>query len=255
MKKIRVLLAGETWSSSTTHTKGFDQFSTAEFQSGIGPLLAALEGSDVEIVHLPGHETHTRFPFTAEELKAYDVVVLSDVGANSLLLHPDTFVRGKRTPNRLKAIAEWVEGGGGFMMIGGYFSFQGLNGAARYARTPIETILPVTMLTADDRVEVPEGFHPAPTGAAHPATAGFSGAWPYLLGYNETKLKPEATLLLSVGSDYGDQPLLAAGTYGKGRTMAWTSDIGPHWLPTEFVEWEGYRRLWTQAFAWLAGRS
>lgn len=254
MQKIRVLLAGETWSSSTTHTKGFDQFATAEFQSGIGPLLAALEGSGVEIVHLPGHETHTRFPFSAEELKAYDVVVLSDVGANSLLLHPDTFVRGKRTPNRLKAIAEWVEGGGGFMMIGGYFSFQGLNGAARYARTPIEKILPVTMLTCDDRVEVPEGFHPAPTGADHPATAGIDGGWPYLLGYNETTLKPDATLLLSVGPDYGDQPLLAAGTFGRGRTMAWTSDIGPHWLPTEFTEWEGYRRLWTQAFAWLAGR-
>ncbi len=35
--------------------------------------------------------------------------------------------------------------------------------------------------------------------------------------------------------------------------MAWTSDIGPHWLPRSFAEWEGYRRLWLQCFTWLAG--
>jgi hypothetical protein len=32
MSKIRVLLAGKSWSSTTTHTKGFGQFSTAEFK-------------------------------------------------------------------------------------------------------------------------------------------------------------------------------------------------------------------------------
>ena len=44
-----------------------------------------------------------------------------------------------------------------------------------------------------------------------------------------------------------------AGRHGKGRTLAWTSDIGPHWLPPEFVAWKGYARLWTQALAWLCG--
>jgi len=37
MSKIRVRLAGKSWSSTTTHTKGFDRFFTAEFQTGIGP--------------------------------------------------------------------------------------------------------------------------------------------------------------------------------------------------------------------------
>ena len=48
-------------------------------------------------------------------------------------------------------------------------------------------------------------------------------------------------------------PLLVAGTFGKGRTLAWTSDIGPHWLPPEFAAWPGYARLWRQSLAWLVG--
>ena len=43
-------------------------------------------------------------------------------------------------------------------MIGGYFSFQGIDGSARWRRTPVEDVLPVTCLPYDDRVEVPEGF-------------------------------------------------------------------------------------------------
>jgi uncharacterized membrane protein len=254
MAKARILLAGESWSSVSTHTKGFDQFWTADYQIGIGPLKQALAGSDVELTHLPGHLTPQEFPSTLEALQSYDAVVLSDIGANSLLLHPDTFIRGKRTPNRLKLLAEWVEGGGGFAMMGGYMSYQGIYGAARYAGTPIEAILPVAMLERDDRVEVPEGFRPTPTSEGHAIMAGFDGPWPYLLGYNETKLKPGATLVLATGADQGDQPLLAVTQYGKGRTLAWTSDIGPHWLPQDFVDWHGYRRLWVQVFSWLAGQ-
>ena len=254
MARARILLAGESWSSVTTHTKGFDQFWTADFQIGIAPLREALAGSDVELTHLPGHLAPSEFPSTMTALAAYDGVVLSDIGANSLLLHPDTFVRGRRTTNRLKLLAEWVENGGGLAMIGGYFSYQGIYGAARYAGTPIEAILPVAMLERDDRVEAPEGFTPVATHDHHAILAGIGGGWPYLLGYNETRLKPGATLLLSTGVEHGDHPLLAVRECRNGRTLAWTSDIGPHWLPQEFAEWDGYRRLWRQAFTWLAGR-
>ena len=36
---------------------------------------------------------------------------------NSLLLHPDMLLHGKRTTNRLKLIAEWIDKGGGFLMV------------------------------------------------------------------------------------------------------------------------------------------
>ena len=154
MNPIKVLLAGESWVSTATHVKGFNCFSASEYQTGIGGLQRALEGSDLDLIHLPGHLG----PLAREGLDAYDGVELSDIGADSLLLHPDTFVRGQRTANRLRLIAEWVEAGGGFLMVGGYYSFQGIHGAARYRGTPVEKILPVTMQPYDDRVEVPEGF-------------------------------------------------------------------------------------------------
>jgi uncharacterized membrane protein len=254
MSAIKVLLAGESWVTTGTHVKGFNRFSASEYQTGIGGLLRALDGSDVHIVHLPGHLVPTEFPSTAEKLADYDVVVLSDIGADSLLLHPDTFVRGQRTPNRLKLIADWVGTGGGFLMVGGYYTFQGIGGGARYHNTPVETVLPVTMLAVDDRVEVPEGFEPVVASSAqHPVIAGIEGPWPYLLGFNEVTPKPDSTVLLRTGPGVS-LPLLVVGEYDAGRTMAWTSDIGPHWLPDAFSVWPGYGRLWRQAFSWLARR-
>jgi len=253
MSKIKVLLAGEAWMAGTIHTKGFDQFATSDYQTGIGPLKRALEGSDVELIHLPAPMVPSEFPSTLEALSAYDVLILSDIGANSLLLHPDTFIRGKRTPNRLKLIAEWVKGGGALLMAGGYYSFQGLNAGAQYRGTPIETVLPVEILPYDDRHEVPEGFSPVAT-AEHPILAGVEGEWPYLLGLNKVTAKPGATVLAAQTEEFGSHPVLVVGEYGKGRTMAWTSDIGPHWLPDEFSAWAGFPRLWRQAFAWLANK-
>ena len=43
-------------------------------------------------------------------------------------------------------------------MIGGYLSFAGIEGKARYHGTPVETALPVTISAPDER---PEGVRPA----------------------------------------------------------------------------------------------
>ena len=252
MPKHKVLLAGESWTSTATHAKGFDQFTSITFHLGAEPLVAALAGSDFDIRYMPSHEAQRDFPQTLDGLSAYDAVILSDIGANTLLLHPDTWIKSRPTPNRLRLIRDYVAAGGGLLMAGGYLSFQGINGSARYRATPVADVLPVEILPYDDRVEVPEGFVPTVTDAAHPIVAGFAGAWPMLLGFNEVQAKPNATVVATVSGDYGEKPLLVAGVYGKGRAVAWTSDIGPHWLPPEFVEWDGYRRLWRQTLGWLA---
>jgi uncharacterized membrane protein len=252
-KTRKILLAGESWVSAATHYKGFDQFASVTFHLGAEPLVAALKGSEFDLRYMPAHEAQQDFPQTLEALRAYDAVILSDIGANTLLLHPDTWIRSKPTPNRLRLLKSYVERGGGLMMVGGYLSFQGINGAARFHGTPVEEVLPVEILPYDDRVEVPEGFVPVVKAKNHPILEGFRGAWPQLLGFNEVRAKPDATVIATVSADYGEKPLLASGTFGKGRSLAWTSDIGPHWLPTEFAEWKGYARLWTQALRWLCG--
>ncbi|HLH51477.1 MAG TPA: glutamine amidotransferase, partial [Roseiarcus sp.] len=155
-RKRKILLAGESWVSAATHIKGFDQFSTVTYHLGAEPLVSALSDSPFELRYLPAHEAQRDFPLTLESLSAYEALILSDIGADTLLLHPDTWIHGQRTPNRLRLIKSYVEAGGGLMMVGGYYSFQGIHGGARYHGTPVEEVLPVEILAYDDRIEVPE---------------------------------------------------------------------------------------------------
>jgi len=246
----KVLLAGESWVSTSTHFKGFDFFSSTYYATGSDFLIAALGSAAIHVTHQPSHEAAKSFPFKLSELQAYDVIILSDIGANTLLLPPEVFLEGKRVPNRLQVIKEYVLEGGGLVMAGGYLSFQGIYGSARYHRTSIEEVLPVSLLPVDDRIERPEGVNPSVTKKDHPITDGIGGEWPYLLGFNEVKLKENAEVLAQVA----EYPLLVTGSFGRGRSVAWTSDIGPHWCPKDFVEWPGYARLWQQIIGWAAGR-
>ena len=61
---------------------------------------------------------------------------------------------------------------------------------------------------------------------------------------------PGVEVLAKLPAEEGGHPLLVVGGFGAGRTLAWTSDIGPHWLPASFVEWPGYRQLWINALSW-----
>jgi uncharacterized membrane protein len=254
MVKRRVLLAGESWTSAATHYKGFDQFATVTYHTGADEFLRAMDFSAFEIDFMPSHLAQRSFPQGLDELRTYDAVILSDIGANTLLLHPDTWINSRPTPNRLRALRDYVGSGGALLMFGGYYSFQGINGSARYRRTPVEDVLPVNCLPYDDRVEVPEGFRPSfPKGMLHPILDGIPAEWPLLLGFNEVVPKAGAEVIATVSSEYGSLPLLVAGHYGEGRSVAWTSDIGPHWLPPEFCAWGGYGALWTNTLEWAVG--
>ncbi len=250
---IKVLLVGESWVSSATHYKGFDQFGSVTFHLGAEPLVAALQGGEFDITYMTAHDTVEKFPFSLEELSAYQAIILSDIGTNSLLLPPAVWLHGKPVANRLKIIRDWTAAGGGLVMAGGYFSFQGIDGKARWRRTPVEEALPVSCLPYDDRLEIPEGFR-ADIKQEHPILAGIDGEWPLLLGANEVVVKqqPGVEVLATLPEAEGGHPLLVTGGYGKGRTVAWTSDIGPHWLPNEFVAWPGYATLWKNILRWVS---
>ncbi|MGD8193130.1 glutamine amidotransferase [Herbiconiux sp. P18] len=245
----RILLLGESWFVHSIHQKGFDSFTTSEFTLGGAEFTAALRAAGHEVTHLPCHEIVDGLPATAEELRAVaDVVVVSDVGANTLQLPPATFARSETAVDLVDVLRRFAELGGGLLMAGGYLTFSGIDAKARWGRTALASALPVGVLDRDDRVELPAGAVPRVL-APHPITDGLGDVWPALLGLNEVTVREGATELASCAG----HPLLVVGEYGAGRTAAFTSDIAPHWAPPGFVQWEGYGPLFDRLVRWLAG--
>ena len=189
------MFAGEFAVISTTHTKGMDSFTHHSYGEASRYILPKLRENGIDIDYLPCHDVMAKFPLTLEELKQYDTVVTSDLGSNSLLFHPDV-LRSKPTPNRLALLRDYVKSGGGFLMIGGYMSFAGVENKARFHDTEIEEMMPVEILDHDDRVEVPQGFCPTAVDSEHPILKGLPSVFPTMLFYNKTVIKPGAQLLL-----------------------------------------------------------
>lgn len=247
---MHILVAGESWITQSTHIKGVDHFTVSSYVEGIGPLRDALECGGHTVTHLPAHLVPDHFPDTPADLADYDVVVLSDIGANSLLLPRSVLERSEAHPNRLRSLADWVHAGGGLVMVGGYLSFSGFEAKAAFGGTAVEDVLPVTCLAHDDRVEAPEGMVATVTNADHPALGGVQAPWPHLLGYNRTVPVTGAVLLAEIGGD----PLIAVREVGAGRTAVFTSDCAPHWAPPAFCEdWDGYGPLFRALLGWTAG--
>lgn len=235
---------GESWRTHAVHQKGFDSFSTSDYVEGADVFIGALRDAGHAVTYLPAHEISAKFP--ADSLQSFDVVVISDVGANTFLLPPETFVHSRSAPDKTEQLRDYVEGGGSLVMVGGYMTFSGIDAKARWSHTRLAEALPVQILERDDRIELPHGVTPSVV-AAHPVIEGIDTPWPALLGLNETVAKPDAVTVLECGG----HPLLVVGEYGRGRTAAFTSDLAPHWAPPEFLAWPGYPTLWNGLIEWL----
>lgn len=220
---VRVLLAGESWSSYGANIKGFNAYYTGFYDEGGAPLIGALEAGGCVVTYQPNHVAATHFPDSAAALDAYDVVVLSDIGSDTLLLHPDTFRASQVRPDRLAVLADWVRGGGGLLMIGGYMRpDRGTCGR----------------LAAGHGMPARTSW-PASRGRGRPswATTGWRG-------------RVDSGVLLRHETD----PFLTIRDVGAGRTAAFASDCSPHWGSPELTEWPAYPRSWTQLVEWLAAR-
>lgn len=248
---LKMLFVGDSSTGLEIEIKGSD----AEFF--VRPhrlqtwLVEAISAQQISVVHMTTEQASSKFPFSLDELKQYQVIMFSDVDSDSFQLYPNFMGASGRVPlgpNRLKLVEQYVRDGGAFIMGGGYASFSGRRGIGNYRRTPIEKILPVNIIVGDDREEWPEGFHGDVRQGTHPILKGLN--WEkesfVFLGYNATTLKPEADVLV----EHEGNPIVAAWQYGKGRTMAFTPDPQPHWSGN-FHLWSGYGKFWQQSIAWL----
>ena len=140
------------------------------------------------------------------------------------------------------------------MMAGGYTSFQGMDGSAMFHGTAVEECLPVEINPGPDGLEAPEGLDPVITNAKHPVLAGVTSPIPFILGMNRVHARAgnEVKTLVHCSHRGHDFPLLSVRDYGAGRSLAWMTDIGPHWLSEDFMHWDGYDTLMTNMVRWLA---
>jgi uncharacterized membrane protein len=247
MKKI--LFVGETCTISQTYTKGYDHVTISRYAEAGRSMVDALKENGIDIELFPIHLAHSNFLDTLETLNQYSVVIFSDIGSNTFLVPPQTHANAVRMPNRLKLIKEYVSRGGGFLMCGGYLSFTGYEGKARYGMTPIADILPVEMLPYDDRIECPEGIFPRVLQPDHPILKGIESNWPDFLGYNRVKAKAQASVILGFENQ---DVLLAVQDYQNGRPAAFASDTLPHWATPEFIHWKSYTPFFTNLLHWLS---
>jgi hypothetical protein len=155
--------------------------------------------------------------------------------------------------------------GKGLLMIGGLASF----GRGHYVGTPLEEVLPVMLdpLEASvgegplaDRFFLPGPVGMVPTGR-HPITQLAADAsenqqiWSRLPPldwahrFSGPKAAPGVRVLLQTP---GGQPLLVAGEYGAGRTLAFAGESTYRWPLWGFAR--EHNRFWRQVILWLVGR-
>ncbi|MEG2259387.1 MAG: glutamine amidotransferase, partial [Oscillospiraceae bacterium] len=155
-------------------------------------------------------------------------------------------------PDREQAIYDYVIQGGGFMMVGGWLSFSGLQGKGLYGGTQFEEIMPVTCEPrgVDDRVEVTQGYSMDIHKPNHPIVKGLPWDEKYtLLGYNKVHLREDAELIASWRGDVQ----IATRQVGQGRSCVFTCDVGPHW-GGDMLQWSGYNVFWQNLVRWTAGK-
>jgi uncharacterized membrane protein len=245
------------------------------------------EDQDVEVTVLlgdPGGKGEARpppgmrfvregYPKAKKDLYQYDVIINSDIAYDQF------------NEDQVKWTVEFVaKHGGGFCMIGGWHAF----GEGGYAKTAFDRMLPVEMNASDTHVHGGNWrWQVTDDGWLHPIMQIDKDArknraiWEELNtlgphqegafhGYSKTThAKPAATVLAVVdeeqdpGSYLGPMVFAAVQSFGRGRSMAFTTDSTGGWG----MEWEDswgdnprdpsrrniyYKTFWKNVVRWLA---
>jgi hypothetical protein len=159
----------------------------------------------------------------------------------------------------LPALADYVRGGGGLIMVGGPSAFAG----GGYAHSPLEAVLPVELRGNEQPFDTAD-FVPRYTEAGRSApvlrglTELFGDELPTFSGSNTLGVARPGAITLWEHPDrragQGAMPILALGEAGDGRSIALGVD-GTHALSfSEFAEraaGRGYGALWDGLVGWL----
>lgn len=176
-------------------------------------------------------------------LRAFSAVLLGDVAPGDL------------SAGEWQALASFVDGGGGLIVFGG----RSPEGIARLRVTPLGAVLPVR---GGGGEPAPVEVALAAAGRSHPVTmiaddpAENERLWddlsPVGIGAVPLTPVPGADLLLITQGDA--RPVLVAGRYGRGKTLAFAAHTFWRWgflVPVlEVAGQDLHDRFWLQAVRW-----
>lgn len=200
------------------------------------------EDSELALIPFPVDELFT------EHLPSFDAVILQDIDAVTYKL-----------ARHLPALANYVRGGGGLIMVGGPSAFAG----GGYAHSPLEGVLPVELRPNEQPFDTAD-FVPRYTEAGRSApvlrglTELFGDDLPTFTGSNTLGAARPNSITLWEHPDRragsAAMPVLALGEAGDGRSIALGVD-GTHALAfSEFAEraaGRAYGALWDGLVGWL----
>lgn len=205
---------------------------------------AAYLAGVMSLAELPFKYIASDEPFSANLLEEKrSLFIFSDYSANQISLALQ------------EEVVAQVRQGAGLLMIGGWESFTGLQG--HWKETPIGAVLPVDMLSADDRRNCDHPVFAIPkdeNAAQHPILTTLprvDRSPPIIGGFNQFVAKPDSQVLLEshlMTVDWAKKtlqslerhPLLVVGKHHKGRTAAFATDVAPHWVGP-MVDWGDHR--------------
>ncbi len=193
---------------------------------------------------LPGDEAlEAGFPSTRKGLEPYDVIIIGSFPAEDC------------TPQQMKALIQFTEGGGTLIFLGGDNSF----GRGGYAPTSLAVLFPWRL--GEHEPELAQGSFPVsvpPAASGHPILATVEDAVARgsatLECVNQVEeLKPGATALLNARVGVRDVAVVAVQTYGKGKVMGIASNTFWKWATQAEPLRSAYGLFWRQAVRNLTG--
>ena len=146
---VRVLFAGKSWITHSVHTKGFNSFDMSSYHARRPQMIAALRAGGAEMTYQPSHIAMNSVPFShgkrSRRIRRCD----PERHWRELLLLPDRVaIRSESWPNRLQLIRDFVnDGGGSYLMVGGYLTFQGFQAKGNYKGSPVEDVLSIEIIS------------------------------------------------------------------------------------------------------------
>jgi uncharacterized membrane protein len=233
--KRKVGVNGHWWNDMEFMTRAWDATGEIEYEC-LTPLSQYNDSPNIVGVSFENGEMRLdpsrSFPATREDLYRFDVLLVSDIPV------------GNFSNDQMQWVVDWViERGGGFLMGGGNTSFD----TGNYDQTPWERITPVDMaafgaglLRKTYPIRIPDSVSNHPLwhlSDDREENQKILATHPVFEGMNRVKRAKPGAIVLAVRADSeGDEPVIAAQSYGRGRSIAWLPDPNGGW-GSQVITW------------------